>query len=137
HADLRVPGGHGASHPARGLTKARQPGASRNCRATKLGQQRCAISDKPGVRPLTPANAVHQVKPEPLPKAAQSVEFYIPATSSIQERRPRTLKHGDTFGVFDHYGNVVGADGSPEGLYHKDTRYLSDLRILVNGRRPL
>ncbi|MFQ6017060.1 MAG: glycogen debranching N-terminal domain-containing protein [Kiloniellaceae bacterium] len=65
------------------------------------------------------------------------MQFYIPATTSILERRPRTLKHGDTFGVFDHYGNVVSGDGSPEGLYHKDTRYLSDLRILVNGRRPL
>ncbi|HKT18471.1 MAG TPA: amylo-alpha-1,6-glucosidase [Stellaceae bacterium] len=69
--------------------------------------------------------------------AAPSIEFYIPATSSILERRPRTLKHGDTFGVFDHYGNIVSADGSPEGLYHKDTRYLSRLGVLVNGRRPL
>jgi len=68
---------------------------------------------------------------------APSVQFYIPATSSILERRPRTLKHGDTFGVFDHYGNIVSAEGSPEGLYHKDTRYLSDLGLMVNGRRPL
>jgi len=65
------------------------------------------------------------------------VQFYIPATSSILERRPRTLKHGDTFGVFDHYGNVISDDGSPEGLYHKDTRHLSELRILVNGQPPL
>lgn len=69
--------------------------------------------------------------------AAPSVQFYIPATSSILERRPRTLKHGDTFGVFDHYGDIVPGDDSPEGLYHKDTRYLSDLGVLVNGRRPL
>lgn len=65
------------------------------------------------------------------------VLFYIPATSSILERRPQTLKHGDTFGVFDHYGNVVAGDGSPEGIYHKDTRHLSHLLLLVNGRRPL
>jgi glycogen debranching enzyme len=69
--------------------------------------------------------------------AAPSVQFYIPATSSILEKRPRTLKHGDTFGVFDHYGDIVPRDDSPEGLYHKDTRYLSDLGVLVNGRRPL
>lgn len=67
----------------------------------------------------------------------QPVEFYIPATSSIVERRPRTLKHDDTFGVFDHYGDIVSGEGSPEGLYHRDTRYLSELRLLVNGRRPL
>lgn len=62
---------------------------------------------------------------------------YIPAITSILERRPRTLKHGDTFAVFDHYGNVTSADAGAEGLYHNDTRYLSDLKILVNGQRPL
>jgi glycogen debranching enzyme len=74
---------------------------------------------------------------EALSPAAPVVEFYIPATSSLQERRPRTLKHGDTFGVFDHYGNIVPAEGSPEGIYHQDTRYLSGLQLLINGRRPL
>jgi glycogen debranching enzyme len=67
----------------------------------------------------------------------QSVDFYIPATTSILERRPRTLKHGNTFGVFDHYGNAISGKGSPEGLFHRDTRYLSELRILIDGRRPL
>ncbi len=63
--------------------------------------------------------------------------FYISATTSILERRPRTLKHGDTFAVFDHYGDVSSRGGSPEGIFHKDTRFLSDLRVLVNGQRPL
>jgi glycogen debranching enzyme len=71
------------------------------------------------------------------PRATPAVEFYIPATSSLQERRPRTLKHGDTFGLFDHYGNIVPGEGSPEGLYHKDTRYISSLQLLINDRRPL
>ncbi|MEE9251306.1 MAG: glycogen debranching N-terminal domain-containing protein, partial [Alphaproteobacteria bacterium] len=65
------------------------------------------------------------------------VHFYIPATSSFLERRPRTLKHGDTFAVFDHYGDIVAGDGSPEGLYHEDTRFLSGFQLLINGRRPL
>lgn len=69
--------------------------------------------------------------------AASLVQFYIPATSSLQERRPRTLKHGDTFGVFDHYGDIVPGDRSPEGLFHHDTRYVSKFSILINGRRPL
>src|SRR5918994_4810767 len=72
-----------------------------------------------------------------LPRSAPAVEFYIPATSSLQERRPRTLKHGDTFGVFDHYGNIVPGEGSPEGIYYKDTRHLSDLQLLIDERRPL
>ena len=70
-------------------------------------------------------------------KPAPPIQFYIPATASILELRLRTLKQGDTFGVFDHYGDIVSGDGSPEGLFHKDTRYLSDLRVLVNGHRPL
>ena len=27
--------------------------------------------------------------------------------------------------------------GSTEGIYHQDTRYLSGLQLLINGRRPL
>jgi glycogen debranching enzyme len=71
------------------------------------------------------------------PPATPVLQFYNPATSSLQERRPRTLKHGDTFGLFDHYGDIVPGDGSPEGLYHEDTRFLSGLQLLINDRRPL
>jgi glycogen debranching enzyme len=53
------------------------------------------------------------------------------------ERRPRTLKYGDTFAVFDHYGDVSSRGASAEGVFHKDTRFLSDLRVLVEGQRPL
>jgi len=63
--------------------------------------------------------------------------FYIPATSSPEERRPRTLKHGDTFAVFDHYGDLSGDLANSEGVYHEDTRYLSLLHIKIEGRRPL
>ena len=62
--------------------------------------------------------------------------FYIPAAAA-SVRRPRTLKHGDTFGVFDHYGDILnGADGS-DGLYHRDTRHVSGLQVLLDGQRPL
>lgn len=64
-------------------------------------------------------------------------EFYIPATSSLLERRPRTLKHGDTFAMFDHYGDFAGGLANPEGLYHQDTRFLSLLRLEIEGCRPL
>lgn len=71
------------------------------------------------------------------PEPARPAQYYIGAQSSVLERRPRILKHGDTFGVFDHYGDIVSGGGSPEGIFHNDTRYLSALRLLVNGRRPL
>ncbi|MGK6314323.1 amylo-alpha-1,6-glucosidase [Neorhizobium sp. DT-125] len=64
-------------------------------------------------------------------------QFFIPAAASLQERRPRTLKHGDTFAVFDHNGDALSGPGSPEGLFHRDTRYLSHLYLTINGKRPM
>ncbi|NEI72498.1 amylo-alpha-1,6-glucosidase [Rhizobium lusitanum] len=68
---------------------------------------------------------------------APVAQFFIPATASLQERRPRTLKHGDTFAVFDHNGDALSGPGSPEGLFHRDTRYLSHLYLTINGKRPM
>jgi glycogen debranching enzyme len=59
------------------------------------------------------------------------------ARTSLQERRPRTLKHGDSFGLFDRAGDLDGQRGSPEGLFHLDTRYLSRLRLRLNGSTPV
>ena len=68
---------------------------------------------------------------------AQPDAFYIPATVSLQERQTRTLKSGDTFGVFDASGNVLGGPGSSDGVYYRDTRHLSKLGLLVGGERPM
>jgi len=64
-------------------------------------------------------------------------EFYIPASASLLERRPLTLKHGDTFAMSNRYGDFSGGVTNPEGLYHHDTRYLSLLRLSIEGHRPL
>jgi glycogen debranching enzyme len=64
-------------------------------------------------------------------------QFFIPATASLHERRPRTLKHGDSFAVFDHSGDAISGPGSPEGLYHRDTRHVSHLYLTMNGMRPM
>ena len=74
-----------------------------------------------------------------LPAAAPepASEFAITATTSLQERRTRTLKHGDTFAVFDANGDLRPDDGGAQGLYHRDTRYLSRLDLTLQGTRPL
>jgi len=64
-------------------------------------------------------------------------QFYIAASSALQERRTLTLKHGDTFAVFDHRGDMGAATGSSEGLYHRDTRILSQFKLLLEDARPL
>lgn len=63
--------------------------------------------------------------------------FVIPATTSFQEKQLRTLKHGDTFAVFDHYGDAFSGAGSAEGLFHRDTRHLSHLLLTIDGARPI
>ena len=62
--------------------------------------------------------------------------FYIPATGSASRPR-RTLKHNDTFAVFDSHGDIGASGGGPDGLFDCDTRYLSHLELMINGTQPL
>jgi glycogen debranching enzyme len=64
-------------------------------------------------------------------------QYAIAASATLQERRTRTLKHGDTFAVFDHRGDIGGEPGNSEGLYHLDTRILSQFQLLLEDARPL
>jgi glycogen debranching enzyme len=68
--------------------------------------------------------------------AIEQGTFYIPATA-IPAYRPRILKDGDTFLVLDLLGDAQGAGPSSEGLYHNDTRFLSRLRLTIDGQPPL
>ena len=68
---------------------------------------------------------------------ATAPQYAISATANLQERRTRTLKHGDTFAVFDQRGDIGGEAGNSEGLYHRDTRILSRFQLLLEDARPL
>jgi glycogen debranching enzyme len=63
--------------------------------------------------------------------------FYIAAHDSLVDEPPRTLKHGDTFALFDHYGDLASRRGNTLGLYYQDTRHLSRLKLTVEQRSPL
>ncbi len=77
--------------------------------------------------------------------ASQAVEsgpeipepFSVSAAVSLQERRYRTLKSDDTFGVFDHGGDILSVPGGTDGLYHLDTRHLSRFELTLGGVQPL
>jgi glycogen debranching enzyme len=71
------------------------------------------------------------------PHGPQPTQFFIPANASLQERRPRTLKHGDAFALFDHNGDAISGPGSAEGLFYRDTRHLSHLYLAIEGQRPM
>ncbi|SEE41297.1 Glycogen debranching enzyme (alpha-1,6-glucosidase) [Rhizobiales bacterium GAS191] len=62
--------------------------------------------------------------------------FYIPSTGPSARPR-RTLKHADTFAVFDSHGDMGASAGGPDGLFDHDTRYLSRLELLIDGMQPL
>ena len=64
-------------------------------------------------------------------------QYYILATSSLADSRTRVLKCGDTFAVFDRYGDVHPIGAGHLGLYHADTRFLSRLALRVGPHRPL
>jgi glycogen debranching enzyme len=64
------------------------------------------------------------------------VPFYIPATGPSTRPR-RTLKYDDTFAVVDSHGDIGASKGGPDGVFHRDTRFLSRLELLLNGMQPL
>ena len=68
--------------------------------------------------------------------AIAEAPFYIPSTGPSARPR-RTLKHGDTFAVFDSHGDMGASAGGPDGLFDHDTRYLSRLELLIDGMQPL
>src|SRR5215831_9381174 len=63
---------------------------------------------------------------------AEASPFYIESNFSFHERRLRTLKHGQTFAVFDRRGDILAENGSSAGIYHRDTRHLSRLDLRLN-----
>src|ERR1700693_4687538 len=68
--------------------------------------------------------------------ANAEVPFYIPATGP-ETRLRRTLKHDDSFLVIDAHGDIGASAGTGDGLFYRDTRFLSLLEMRVNGMQPL
>ncbi len=64
-------------------------------------------------------------------------QFYIHAESSLVDDRTRVLKHGETFAVFDRYGDIQPLEAFTHGLYHEGTRYLSHLELFLGDERPM
>ena len=47
------------------------------------------------------------------------------------------LKHDDTFGVFDAFGDIQPGGMGQQGLYHQGTRFLSKWILHLGAHRPL
>jgi glycogen debranching enzyme len=80
-----------------------------------------------------------EILPRPIGEAVEvrPEEHYIEADRSLVDRPLRTLKHGDLFGVFSIDGDIGAAGKGPEGLFFRDTRFLSRLELRIGGAWPL
>ena len=64
-------------------------------------------------------------------------KYYILANSSLADQRTMVLKQGDTFGIFDWFGDIHQVGAGTQGVYHNGTRFLSRMELNINGNRPL
>src|SRR5437879_13224864 len=64
-------------------------------------------------------------------------QFYITTKSPRSEDRPRVLKYGNLFAVFDRYGDIEPLGLGEEGLFYDGTRFLSQLVLYIGRSRPL
>jgi glycogen debranching enzyme len=65
------------------------------------------------------------------------VERFIIVAASQPELPPRVLKQGDTFLLFDRFGDINTHAGGEQGLYRDDTRFVSFLELRLGPERPL
>jgi glycogen debranching enzyme len=85
--------------------------------------------------PAEAANAPLEARLAPVGGPVEA-QFAIAATGPASRPR-RTLKHNDTFAVFDSHGDIGATTGGSDGLFDRDTRYVSHLELLIDGTQPL
>ncbi|HKT46132.1 MAG TPA: amylo-alpha-1,6-glucosidase [Candidatus Acidoferrales bacterium] len=64
-------------------------------------------------------------------------EYYVRATSALADDRTRVLKCGDTFAVFNRYGDMEALGPVQFGIFYMESRHLSRFVLRVNQRRPM
>ncbi len=63
--------------------------------------------------------------------------WYVLATSGRGGDPTRVLKHGESFALFDRFGDMPRASSGEHGFYHQGTRFLSLYELRLDGQRPL
>jgi glycogen debranching enzyme len=63
-------------------------------------------------------------------------EHYILATSALADARTHVLKDGETFGIFNPYGDIQHVGLGEQGLYHEGTRFLSKFEFNLENTHP-
>src|SRR5690606_37524329 len=128
---------HRAGRRARSAHRPARPGAG--ARALRVALHGLADGTRlsRGVpRARTAARAEGGMREE-LHAEATGGPVLIPGVVTLAASSRRTLKHGDSFAMFDELGDVTEMRHSPTGLFHYDTRFLSQLCFTIEGARPL
>lgn len=63
-------------------------------------------------------------------------KYYISADSTYADDTIQVLNHCDTFGIFDSWGDIIPIGKQIHGIYHKDTRFISQIQLKLNNYRP-
>lgn len=63
--------------------------------------------------------------------------WYVRASSSMVDLQTRVLKNGESFAIFDKFGDIQRIGIGEQGFFCEGTRHLSYFEMLVNKRRPL
>jgi len=64
-------------------------------------------------------------------------QYYVRATSALADDRTRVLKYGETFAVFNRFGDLEAFGAVQFGLFYAETRHLSRFTLRLNGREPM
>ena len=64
-------------------------------------------------------------------------QWYVAAKAARTEENPQVLKHDETFALFDRFGDIPLVGSGEQGLYHEDTRFLSQHELQIEGARAL
>ena len=63
--------------------------------------------------------------------------YRVDADTALANESTFVLNHADTFAVIDHWGDIGPGARGWQGIYHRDTRHISQLRVRLNGRLPV
>lgn len=63
-------------------------------------------------------------------------KYYILANSTYVDDITRILNFGDSFAIFDRWGDANPIGKNLQGIYYKGTRYLNEIKLSMNGMRP-
>ena len=70
-------------------------------------------------------------------KAKVSQQYHIATKAPPVEDRPRVLKYGSIFAVFDRHGDIRHHGMGEQGIYFDGTRHLSEMVVRLWNERPL